>query len=188
MSASILLLVLSMSAPTQMAAEASFGPQRHAFELGIAGGALVSPSAESLADDPTAGQLEGAGIDFLLRLSYSPFRFLGVEAEAGHVAMDVSTASETGMFSLRGHVMGQLPYRWAPFVLVGGGVMGLTSRNEAMGSNIDPAVHYGAGLEFFAMKDVSARLDVRHNVSLGAATAHHVEILGGVSFTLISAE
>lgn len=188
MSASTLLLLLSVANPGQLDAQVELGPRPHAFELGVAGGAFVSPRAEALTQRPTASAMQDAGIDFLFRLSYSPLRFLGVEAEAGHIAMDVNTASETGMYALRGHVIGQLPMRLSPFVVAGAGVLGLTTKNEEMGGKMGPAFHYGAGLKFFATEDVTARLDARHTVSFADGAAHHLEVLAGVSFTLAAAE
>lgn len=183
-------LVLTLVTPGQVgaSAQAELGPRRHAVDVGVSAGALISPSASGLTQRPEAGQLERAGLDFLFRLGYAPFAFAGIELEAGHVAMDTGTAAETGMFALRGHVIAQLPYRWSPFLLVGGGALGLTTTNEAMGGRIAPSVHYGVGLEFFALADVSARIDARHTMSVLDGVDHHFEVLGGVAFTLISAD
>jgi outer membrane protein OmpA-like peptidoglycan-associated protein len=76
-----------------------------------------------------------------------------------------------------------------PFVLVGAGALGISSPREALGNDVDPALHFGGGLKFFVHRYVMLRLDVRdvvtHKQSLEAGfVSHNLEALLGVSVTL----
>ncbi len=170
--------------------QAELGPKAHTLSLGFSGGAFMTSGGDGLVAETGSADLAGAGFNFLLRIAYEPFTFVGVEAEAGHIAVDSDTYQETSLYALRGHVIAQYPAQWAPFVVVGGGVLGLTGAEDRMGSDQSPEFHWGAGIKYFALPNVVARLDARHTLAMagGQGMAHHFEVLGGVAFTLASAD
>lgn len=188
-SSTALLVVLAGSWLGQVGVQADLGPRPHALDLGFSGGAFMTSGSYGLVADRGSADLDRAGLSFMLRLSYSPFTFLGVEAEAGHIAVESGTYQETSLYALRGHVIAQYPARFAPFVVAGGGLLGLTGAEESMGSDQSPEFHWGGGLKFFAMPSVVARIDARHTMALGdGGMAQHFEVLAGIAFTLASAD
>ena len=176
-------------APAQLSAEATPGPRPHALELGFYGGAFLASAEHGLTSDSGGVvALDRAGLDFALRLAYSPFTFLGIEAEAGHISIDSPEFRETELYVLRGHVIGQYPARLSPFVLAGAGVLGLTGADDAMGSDNTLAFHWGVGARYYVTDEIQARVEGRHIVAPGdGGVAHHFEILTGLAFTLVSA-
>lgn len=164
------------------------GPEPNLWELGLFGGvmfpssshALVRPSRQQQSFD-TAGEL-GA------RIAYFPLSFLGLEVEGAAMPSQLSDGSSGGLFAGRGHGILQVPMgRFTPFVLGGGGVLGGASK--AMGTDKDPAVHFGLGAKLALDESISARLDVRDTLSQKYAAdqgtqTHHPEILLGFTFTI----
>jgi outer membrane protein OmpA-like peptidoglycan-associated protein len=77
--------------------------------------------------------------------------------------------------------------RFTPFLLGGGGILGGAS-NE-MGTDKDPAIHFGLGAKYAMDEAISLRLDVRDTLTQkfdaeqGSQT-HHPEVLLGLSFTV----
>lgn len=98
---------------------------------------------------------------------------------------DGSAGERATLFSLRGHLIGQLPlWRIAPFVLIGGGALG----TRGSGANMDPTFNFGVGVKFFASKYTMIRIDLRDSIGdhfdRDAGGTHYPEILLGMSFTL----
>jgi len=126
-----------------------------------------------------------------LRFAWYPLSFLGGEIEGGVmptrvVEPDGSAGGRANLFNFRGHVIGQLPFwRIAPFVLVGGGMLGTSG---ALGTDIDPATHFGGGVKFYLTERFMMRLDIRDVVAakkeVDAGATHYPEILLGLSLTL----
>ncbi len=125
-----------------------------------------------------------------LRFAWYPLAFLGGEIEGGvmptKIVEDGTPTDRATLFNFRGHVIGQLPFwRIAPFVLVGGGMIGTSG---ALGSDVDPSTHFGGGVKFYITHRFMMRLDVRDVVAarlrVDAGATHYPEILLGFSLTL----
>ncbi|MEZ4449482.1 MAG: OmpA family protein [Nannocystaceae bacterium] len=165
-----------------------YAPQRMMMELGIFGGVLFPSKQHELYNptDNTWHAYKGVAPDVGLRFAFFPLRVFGVEVEGA--VMPTKTADDVGatLFGFRGHVIGQLPYRIAPFVLVGAGLLGTSGASN--GKDIDPSLHFGGGVKFFINRLIALRLDVRDNVSAAVNIANgrtnHVEVLLGLSLTL----
>ncbi len=188
MNASVLLIAAYGAVAGQMGVQTEVGPQSHALELGFSGGAFVAGS-QGMVAGPGAADLSRAGLNFMLRLSYSPFTFLGVEAEAGHIALTDVSQQQTSLYTVRGQVIGQYPALVSPFIVAGAGVLGIKAAADGPAEQRKPAFHWGAGLKYYALPDVVARLEGRHTLAQApdGTTGHNFEILVGVAFTLASA-
>lgn len=165
-------------------------PGNHMVELGLVTGVFLPSSDhelyDSLATDHAAFDPVAPTVG--VRLSYFPFPYVGAEAEGAY--MPTRSAGDLAhLFAVRGHVMVQGPWRWAPFALAGGGLLG---SEGAPGGDIDQAFHWGLGLKFYIDHQLSARLDGRHIYSgaegPGEGNTHHFEVLLGVSFTLFRSD
>ncbi len=167
-----------------------YAPEANSWEFGLFGGVMF-PSGQHQLFDPslpvsvaqpyrTAGEL-GA------RFGYYPLSFLGVEVEGAAMPSQLEDGSPAGLWTIRGHVVGQLPgYSITPFVLIGAGALGGSS--DAMGFDHDDAIHFGAGAKVAIDEYSAVRLDIRDVVSRrrGGSQgqgAHHPEILLGITFT-----
>ncbi|PRP91630.1 Outer membrane porin F precursor [Enhygromyxa salina] len=174
-----------------------WAPERNMLEVGIYGGVLLpTPNHELFMPDlglPEQGfkPLGAVAPDLGARVGYYPLRFFGVEAEGG--VMPASLRDEDRgalLYTVRGHLVGQLGL-WSitPFVLVGAGGLGVSSPREALGKDIDPALHFGGGAKFYINQYLMLRLDIRDVVSYKSGVenvfvSHSPEILLGLSFTL----
>jgi OOP family OmpA-OmpF porin len=181
-----------------------WAPEPMMGEIGIYGGVLLpSLNHEWFSPDfdlPAQGfkQLNMVSPDVGLRLGFYPSRFLGLEAEGG--VMPSSPRHETNsllidmdnpalLYTARGHLVLQLGL-WSvtPFVLVGGGGLGVASDRDVLGNDIDPAVHFGGGLKFYLTRGLMLRVDARDVVSYRRGpeevwASHSPEILLGLSGT-----
>ena len=168
-------------------------PEPMTLELGLFGGVMLPSDTHEIyrPDMSVAGfghqPYASVAPDIGLRVGFYPLRFLGVEAEAAVMPTSVADGSSAILYGFRGYALAQLPYRLAPFALIGFGALGGSS--DAIGSDIDPALHFGGGLKFYINKWLALRLDVRDNISaqyqVDNGRTHHVEILAGLSVTLL---
>ncbi|MGB1274428.1 MAG: VWA domain-containing protein, partial [Nannocystaceae bacterium] len=170
-----------------------YRPERNMMEVGIFGGIILPPAGHELyrpdnTMPPGFGHQPYNSIapDIGLRFGYYPLSFLGLEVEGNVMPTKVADGTGATMFGFRGYALGQLPYRIAPFALIGFGMLGASS--DALGTDIDPALHFGGGVKFFVNRWLSLRLDVRDNVSaahqIENGRTNYVEILLGLSITL----
>jgi OOP family OmpA-OmpF porin len=181
-----------------------WAPEPTMGEIGIYGGVLLpSLNHELFSPDfdlPAQGfkQLNMVSPDVGLRLGFYPARFFGLEAEGGVMpssqrnddlpaALDMDNPAL--LYTARGHAVFQLGL-WSvtPFVLVGGGALGVASERDVLGNDTDAAVHFGGGLKFFLTRGVMLRVDVRDVVSYKRGpeqvwASHHPEVLLGLSGT-----
>ncbi len=181
-----------------------WAPRDNYIELGLAGGMwLVSNEHELFDPDIDRGISDtpgGAMVDWhplrrvapaiALRVGYYPLRFVGVEAEGTLLPTRMRNVDERALiYGFRGQVVAQLGnYALTPFVLVGGGLIGIRSGPEALGRDVDPALHFGGGLKLHLDRWV-LRLDIRDVVSHRRGVdetfeAHHLELLLGASVML----
>ena len=162
-------------------------PFRGMMELGVYGG-LFFPRQHELYYPGNAYQpLRALNPDLGLRFAYFPLRVLGVEAEVGVMPSRTATTGDPAtVITLRGHGILQAPYRIAPFLAVGYGMLAMSSK--ALGGDVDGAFQYGGGVKFYATPRVVLRLDLRANatskVVVDSGRTHHLEALLGVGVVL----
>jgi OOP family OmpA-OmpF porin len=172
-----------------------WAPEPHMIEVGIYGGLFkLNGDHELFRPDPMLPQqgylpLRKLNPDFGLRLGWYPIRFFGIEAEGGAMPSKLEGGGGVVPFTVRGHAVGQLGL-WSitPFVLVGAGMLGINSSGP-LGSDIDPALHFGGGVKFYLNRWVMLRVDARDVVThkLGPENtfvSHNLEVLLGLSVTL----
>jgi outer membrane protein OmpA-like peptidoglycan-associated protein len=157
-------------------------PHNHEIELGIFGGVMFPSRTVDLREIMgLPGQYANVAPEFGLRLGYYPIRFFGMEGEVA--AMPVQYEG-TRSFVYAARAQGVLQAGWwriVPFVSLGGGVLGVTSRPEGPGQDADPALTVGGGLKLNASRRLSVRIDVRDIISGGDtgpdSLAHSPEVL-----------
>jgi outer membrane protein OmpA-like peptidoglycan-associated protein len=164
------------------------------WEVGGFVGLLFPNKLHNLRDDKSAQQpYTSPALDLGLRVGFLPIKYVGLEVEGAVAPTTVKTGGAATLFAARAHVIGQLPIgRITPFLLVGGGKMGGASRS--MGTDIDPAFHFGLGAKYAITEGFGVRLDVRDNMTQKASTltsqakdgdqVSHWEVLLGASFAL----
>ena len=163
-------------------------PTAHQLEGGVYGGVLLPNTEHELYDINNTWQpYKKVAADIGLRLGYYPLSFLGLEVEGGLMPTKLrDDGSKALLGAFRGYGVLQLPYRVAPFALVGFGMM--ASTGSRLGGDIDPALHFGGGVKFYVNRLLALRLDVRDNVTaqhlVDNGRTHHVEVLLGLSLLL----
>lgn len=181
--------VVAPGAPLEPPAEGE-KPKRdtHMFEAGVYAGFIsVSDNHELVTtDSPLARNRAIAHIspDVGARFGYYPLRTFGVELEGGLMPTSLREGSDVLLFEGRASLIGQLPGRVTPFILVGGGVTGLTSDPNVLGDDTDASFHWGGGVKFFATRHVAIRLGVRDVVlsrSNNGGASHSPQVLLGIS-------
>jgi OOP family OmpA-OmpF porin len=172
-----------------------WAPEAHMIELGVYGGLFkLADTHELFNPDPTLPDqgylpLRKLNPDLGGRIGYYPIRFFGIEAEGGAMPSKLEGGGGVTPFTVRGHAVAQLGL-WSvtPFVLVGAGMLGINSKGP-LGSDIDPALHFGGGVKIYVNRWVMLRLDARDVVThqLGVDNtfkSHNLEVLLGLSITL----
>jgi OOP family OmpA-OmpF porin len=172
-----------------------WAPEPHMLEIGIYGGLFKLAETHELFNPdstlPDQGYLPLRKLnpDLGLRIGYYPIRFFGIEAEGGAMPSKLEGGGGVTPFTVRGHAVAQLGL-WSvtPFVLVGAGMLGINSKGP-LGSDIDPALHFGGGVKVFINRWVMLRVDARDVVThqLGVDNtfkSHNLELLLGLSVTL----
>jgi opacity protein-like surface antigen len=192
MSSSIVLfaaLVVAQSSGVEVTGSVEpVGPRSNAVELGVAGGASLTSPSRSVGEGSGVGaRLDRAGLTFALRLAYLPSRWFGVEAEAAHVALETRDDALAELYTVRGHLIVQVPGRFTPFLLAGAGMHGASAAGMDGGGPLGRAVHWGAGVKLFTSETVSVRAEARHIVSRGPeGPMHDFEATLGIGFDLAS--
>ena len=165
--------------------------QRHRLDLGLYAGALFPPQAHELyAEVPWQKPFDQVAFDAGLRFGYMPWPFIGLELEGGVMPTQTREAGASALlYHARGHLLGQYPARFAPFILAGYGILGVASGQDAVGDDVDGAFHAGLGLKFHATRRLTVRLDGRVILSgkagpSSSAVSPHFEALAGVSYGL----
>lgn len=178
----------------------AFLSEKHMLELGLYMGALFPAADHGLYEEKVATSPRPLrpGFDVGLRFAYLPLRFVGIEAEGGITPSKV--AYEEGgkdirravlLYALRAHVILQLPTQLSLFVLAGGGVLGASSKDDALGKSADGTFHVGGGLKYYLHKKVVLRIDGRDIIGPawtkgmgGPNWTHHGEFTFGASFVI----
>src|SRR5690606_3026216 len=138
-----------------------YAPEANLWELGLFG-TIMLPSPSHRFIEPGSG-LPQQDLDpaagFGARFAYFPLSFLGLEIDGAAMPSATEDGSSAGIHVARGHLIGQLPgSSITPFVLAGMGALGAAS--EAMGTDTDPAFHFGGGVKAALDAYVSVRLDI----------------------------
>lgn len=158
------------------------------LQAGVFGGVLFLSDEHSLYrqnHEPFSSPVPELGA----RLAFLPWSFLGVEAEGlGAPTSTANTDESAGLWSIRGHLLVQVPGEtFTPFAVAGGGALGAGS--NPTGSDIDRAAHFGLGAKLAFDDFVGVRLDLRDVISAkhsldDADSVHNPEVLLGLSFNL----
>ncbi len=172
-----------------------WAPERNMGEVGIYGGVLLpSRRIELFEADfglPDQGYKPLARVlpDLGLRLGYFPLPLFGVEVEGGILPGRTEAGDGALLWTGRGHLVGQLGW-WSvtPFVLAGGGLLGVSSDRTSLGDDVDASMHFGGGVKIYLNRLLQIRLDVRDIIAArrgyNAGVVHNPEILLGLSMTL----
>lgn len=161
-------------------------PLQYQVELGLYAGAMFPLSDHSLRVVGNPYQdFDPVAFDFGGRLGLYPIAYVGVEGEAGMLPTRTENGNSASLYTLRGHLIGQLPTKHVtPFLLVGGGRLYLDS--DALGTESDRAVHFGLGAKIpFGNEHWLARVDVRDTITFEDGSDdvdHWPEVLLGVSY------
>ena len=119
-----------------------------------------------------------------MRVGYYPVRSFGIELEGGLMPTTLREGSDVLLFEGRASLIAQMPGRITPYVLLGGGVTGLTSDPNVLGDDADASFHWGGGVKFFATRHIAVRLGLRDVVLASTGTrgsSHSPQLLLGVS-------
>ncbi|KIG17604.1 putative internalin [Enhygromyxa salina] len=163
-------------------------PERHMFEFGVAGGLVLLSQTHGLyhSIDTAHQPFHRPAGEFVLRAGYYPIRWVGVELDGRVIPTRVANDARATAYSVRAQVLGQLPYRVTPFIVIGGEMLGVSSGPAAVGKDTDFGAHAGGGVKFYATKRVALRLGVTgmFHEGLGTKGAVHLEADLGLSVVL----
>ena len=168
-----------------------FRPEPWTAEIGLAYGLLFPAADHNLhTEDRPHQKVNRAGPNFGIRAGYYPKEFIGGELEGMLAPTSTDDGVGATIWSVRAHAVAQLPlWRLTPFVLLGGGRMGMLSNPN--GNDSDPLLHYGGGLRFGATDLLVVRVDVRDNLTQrnggldnpaeDGDLTHHPEVLASLA-------
>jgi len=170
-----------------------YEPQDMEFTMGASLGLMFPASDHNLRHEDERIEEYGLAFGGALRFGFHPIRYAGLEVEGAWMHTSVDNDSSAALFAGRAHAMLQFPIgRIVPFAVVGLGALGAGS--NSMGTDTDPAFHFGLGLKYAVTEVISARLDLRDTMSQRSSTAtepaedgdltHFPEVLLGVSVAL----
>ena len=172
-----------------------WAPEPNTTEYGVYGGMLVTSRRIELFEADFALPDQGyrpfvrVAPDLGLRAGFFPVRWLGAEIEAGAMPTRTEVGQGALLWTARGAVVGQLAL-WSvtPFVLIGGGLVGVASDRDVVGNDVDVAMHVGGGVKVYVGRFTHVRLDVRDVVTARrgyeSGLSNSPEILLGVGVTL----
>lgn len=185
--AALAVAMLISSAQTAEAADA-WDVQGLHLEIGVYAGIML-PSADHELYKTSLNQweeLDDLGPVFGGRIGLFLTSWLGVEAEGDYSLLKTKTTDQdANVWRAGGHLVLQLPGRFTPFLVAGGGAIGTGS--EQLGSNTDPEFHWGLGVKFYFTQNFGIRIDGRHiltgkYVAAGDDPASWFEVNGGLTF------
>jgi outer membrane protein OmpA-like peptidoglycan-associated protein len=171
-----------------------FEPKPMQFELGLILGIMLPSKDHNIrADGARPEAYASVAPEFAMRASFLPIPYVGAEFEAAWLPTSTENDSTASLFAGRAHVIGQFPIgRFTPFALIGAGAIG--GGSTPMGTDTDPALHFGLGLKYALTEGFGVRLDVRDTLSqkIGSATedvqdgdlTSHWEVLLSATFAL----
>lgn len=170
-----------------------WGPAAMSFELGVFGGVLLPSAKHELYSDDSPEvlfrRLDRVAPDVGLRVGFYPLRFLGAEIEGALMpARTRDDDKRATLYGVRGHLVLQAPFApITPFLLAGGGFLGIDSGARILGTDLDGVAHVGIGIKAYVTRMLALRLEARDNITQGFGRdtiAMHWEALLGVSLVL----
>jgi len=173
--------------------DSAYEPQDMEFTMGLSLGLMFPASDHNLRHEDERIEEFGLGFGGAARVGFHPLKYVGLEIEGMWMHTSVENDSSAALFAGRAHAMLQFPIgRIVPFAVVGLGALGAGS--NSMGTDTDPAFHFGLGLKYAVTEVISARLDLRDTMAQRSSTAtepaangdltHFPEVLLGVSIAL----
>jgi outer membrane protein OmpA-like peptidoglycan-associated protein len=138
-------------------------PRHLYFELGAFGGVFVPDDEHEFYDETVAVQepFKTVNPDMGVHIAFFPLSWLGLEGEGSAVLGKTDSGGTANLFSARGSLVLQIPFRVTPFVLGGIGNTWLVSEDDVLGEDRDRVFHGGAGLKIFATRGFQIRLEGR---------------------------
>jgi hypothetical protein len=168
--------------------EAPYEPKPWQFELGAILGFMVPATDHNLRTETAIQRSYGFAPEIGLRAGHLFAKEIGLEFEGVWMWTRTQDDSSSNLFAGRVHLLAQLPMgRVAPFAVFGGGVLG--GGSAPMGTDTDPAIHFGLGVKYAVTEAIAVRLDLRDTMhqkfdaEQGAQT-HSPEVLFGVTLAL----
>lgn len=170
-------------------------PERTMLELGVHAGLLIPSRRVELFEADFGLRDQGyrpfapVAPDLGLRLGHYPLRWFGIESEGGIMPTHAEPRGRALLWTVRGSLVAQLGLSSVtPFVLVGGGLLGVSSEREVVGNDVDAALHVGTGVKVYVSRFTALRLDVRDVISARRGykegVSNNPEILLGMIVTL----
>ncbi len=163
-------------------------PRDLEWSIGASLSVMVPSPHHNLRDEHDALEPYGTSVGGALRVGFLPVRYAGAEIEGMRLHSSTDSDGSAAIFGARIHAIAQFPLgRFVPFALFGGGALGGAS--SSMGTDTDPALHFGAGMKLALIENVSLRLDLRDtliqrsNAAQGHLT-HDPELQIGVAVAL----
>jgi outer membrane protein OmpA-like peptidoglycan-associated protein len=147
-------------------------PKAGETELSLYGGLLLPNENlelfEASLDKERQGfkPYESIAPTFGLRVGYFPWTAFGFEFESGASLAEVEGGEAATLWTARAH--GILQYdEWSfiPFLVVGGGFIGVSSGADVVGADSDPQLHIGVGSKFNLTDTFQFRIDLRDNIT-----------------------
>lgn len=141
-------------------------PRNHDLFLGVFAGAFLPNGEIELGEvDKVTGSYDSVAPEFGIRMGYYPLRHFGMEGElAGMPARYQDQAAFVYSARLQGVIQPGF-WRVTPFAVLGGGVLGVRSGDDAVGDETDAALHVGGGVKMLLTDRMQLRLDVRDVIS-----------------------
>ncbi len=166
-----------------------WAPENNELDVGIYGGLFIRADNHGMFDQGVDTQpfINKTNADFGGRATYFPLKWVGVGIEAAGMPTRAPQLDSKGSFwTFRGHIVGQLPYRITPTLVLGGGILGIRSNDPLLQAS-EGVFHWGPGVKAHINKWIAVRLDGRHIVE-GSGNdgerAHYGELLLGLDVTL----
>jgi outer membrane protein OmpA-like peptidoglycan-associated protein len=184
------------AAPPPVAAadsDAPWGTEAGTWEVGYFWGVFMPSKKHALYDttraNPSWQRLERVTPDLGLRGAVFPWRVLGFEFEAALIPSQTRTTGDAvTLWGARGQLVLQAPTRAiVPFLVVGGGVLGMSSPKRVLGNDVDPVFHVGLGAKGYVTPNLAVRVDVRDIIAESrdsSTPTMHWEALVGLSIVL----
>lgn len=168
-------------------------PERNLGELGVYAGVFLPGRRlelfEADPDAPNQGfqRYDPSATAVGARVGYYPSRFFGLEGEGGAMFAETQAGQSATLWTVRGSFIGQIGL-WSvtPFLAAGVGALAVSS--DAVGRDVDAAVHVGGGVKFFLSRRTQLRVDLRDVIGSAAGLAegenHNFEATAGLGLVL----
>jgi OOP family OmpA-OmpF porin len=168
--------------------EKKYEPQPHQFEIGTILGFMIPANDHNLQADHTLQRNYTFAPEIGIRASFLPIPYVGGEIEGAWMLTTTKGDNSSRLFAARFQAIGQIPFgRFVPFAVFGGGALGAGS--SPMGTDTDPAIHFGLGAKYAFSEGLGLRLDLRdtmhqQNRAPQDTLTHSFEVLLSLTFAL----